>query len=182
MNISIANGSPLEVDEGATPIEVAKKLNLTGPDQAVTVKVNGTLTDFDTPLKAGDKLEFFSFEDPIGKEVFWHTSAHVLAQAIFGFTPMPNRPSALLLNMDSTTILPTSIISDKDFDAIEKEMVKIVKENYKTKREQFSSKEEALSRFQGNPFKKEIIEQIDDGKDCQVIGKGSFLIFAAAPT
>ena len=76
------NSKSIELPEGSTAKDAADKLHLTAPEQAVTVSVNGKLRDFNQPLSEGDDVVFWNFDDPLGKEVFWHTSSHVLAQAI----------------------------------------------------------------------------------------------------
>ncbi len=87
MQVKINNKSYLELPEGSTARDAAEKLHLTAPDQAVAVSINGTPRDFSHPLSEGDDLIFWSFDDAQGKEVFWHTSAHVLAQAILRLWP-----------------------------------------------------------------------------------------------
>jgi len=81
------NNQSIELPEGSRAKDLAEKLNLRGPNQALAVEVNGTMKDLAVPLSEGDTLHFLHFEDPKGKAVFWHTSAHVLAQAILRLWP-----------------------------------------------------------------------------------------------
>ena len=79
--------SSLELQEGSKAQDLVEKLKLFAPNQAVSVSINGTLKDLNVSLKNGDEVRFLSFDDRQGKEVFWHTSAHVLAQAILRLFP-----------------------------------------------------------------------------------------------
>ena len=76
------NKQEVELPDGSSGKDLAEKLNLRGPDQSLAIKINGRLCDLSTPLKNGDEAELLHFEDPEGKEIYWHTSAHVLAQAV----------------------------------------------------------------------------------------------------
>ncbi|MBX9745193.1 MAG: TGS domain-containing protein, partial [Chlamydiales bacterium] len=87
MKIKVNQQNDVELSEGSTVKQLAEKLNLTAPEQAVAATINGTMKDFSTILQEGDSVIFYSFEEPQGKEVFWHTSAHVLAQAILRLWP-----------------------------------------------------------------------------------------------
>ena len=81
------NQSEVELPEGSTAKDLAEKLNLRNPNQSLAAEINGTLRDLTTPLSNGDRVNLINFEDPKGKEVYWHTSAHVLAQAILRLWP-----------------------------------------------------------------------------------------------
>ena len=86
---------PFDASGLATYLDVALKLNLKDPDQALAVQVNGKLVDLNTPLKADDQVRFINFADKEGQELFWHSSAHVLAQAVLRLFPEANPQSAL---------------------------------------------------------------------------------------
>lgn len=87
MLIKLKDGSSLEMKEGSTAKDVAEKLNLKRPDQALAASINGKTVDLVTQLHDGDRLILWSFDDQEGKEVYWHTSAHVLAQAVLRLWP-----------------------------------------------------------------------------------------------
>lgn len=157
-----ANDKFLEVPEGTTPKEVAEKLHLTAPEQAVTVSVNGKLRDFNVSIQEGDELIFWNFDDNLGKEVFWHTSAHVLAQAILRLWPAAQPTIGPPIEHGFYYDFGNLTLSDQDFEKIEKEVEKILTENFKTQRLDFANKEEALKAFAGNPYKKELIDSFDE--------------------
>lgn len=151
-----------ELPEGATPKEAAEQLHLTAPEQAVAVSINGVLRDFDTPLKEGDEVVFFGFDDPQGKEVFWHTSAHVLAQAILRLWPNAQPTIGPPIENGFYYDFGNLTISDLDFEKIEAEVEKILSENHKTKRQEFANKAQAKVAFSKNPYKVELIESFSE--------------------
>lgn len=146
----------------SNPKEVAEKLHLTAPDQAVAVTINGVLRDFDFTLHEGDELVFLGFQDPAGKEVFWHTSAHLLAQAVLRLWPDAQPTIGPPIEQGFYYDFGNLTISDQDFEKIEKEVEAILAENYKTKRFEFANKAEAREAFSKNPYKCELIESFAD--------------------
>lgn len=146
-----------------TAKEIAEKQHLNEPGQALAVKINAELCDLDTPVKESDQLEFVSFDTPLGKEIFWHTSAHVLAQAILRLWPEAKPTIGPPIEHGFYYDFANLTVSEEDFEKIEKEVQKIIDENHLTKRHLFKNKEEAKSRFKSNPFKVELIEGFDSG-------------------
>jgi len=151
-----------EFPEGSTPKEVAEKLHLTAPEQAITISINGKLRDFNALLSNGDELIFWNFDDPQGKEVFWHTSAHVLAQAILRLWPSAQPTIGPPIEQGFYYDFGNLNISDQDFEKIEREVEAILSENHKTERVEFANKEEARATFEKNPYKCELIEGFTD--------------------
>ncbi len=155
------NDQKIELPEGSTAKDLAEKLNLRSPNQALAANINGTIKDLSHPLNDQDMVVILNFEDTQGKEVFWHTTAHVLAQAILRLWPEakptigPPIENGLYYDFANLTI------SDKDFERIEEEMEKIIKENYKPVPHLFKDKQEALSRFAANPYKCELIQSFE---------------------
>lgn len=157
-----ANQKSIELPEGSTPKEAAEKLHLTAPDQAVAVSVNGKLRDFNCKLSDGDEVAFWNFDDPLGKEVFWHTSAHVLAQAILRLWPSAQPTIGPPIDHGFYYDFGNLTISDQDFEKIEKEVEAILAENFKTQRIEFADKKEAREAFAKNPFKCELIDSFQE--------------------
>lgn len=151
-----------EMPEGGTPKDVAEMLHLTAPEQAISVSVNGKLRDFNVPLLDGDELIFWNFDDPQGKEVFWHTSAHVLAQAILRLWPCAQPTIGPPIENGFYYDFGNLTITDQDFEKIEKEVEAVLSENFKTQRIEFANKHEAKEAFSKNPYKKELIDSFTD--------------------
>ena len=156
------NGKILELSEGSTPKDVAEKLHLTAPEQAVSVSINGKLSDFNISLAEGDEILFLNFDDQQGKEVFWHTSAHVLAQAILRLWPAAQPTIGPPIENGFYYDFGNLDLSDQDFEKIEKEVASILSENLKMQRTEFKNKKEAREAFSQNPFKCELIESFPE--------------------
>ncbi len=163
MRIYIDNQLSEELPDCFSSKDLALKLHLTQPHQAVSVTVNGKVTDLDQPLQDKDRIHFLSFEEEEGKEVFWHTSAHVLAQAILRLFPEALPTIGPPIEHGFYYDFANLTLSDADFERIEEEVEKILKANYTPERYTFSSKEEALERFVHNPFKVELIQGFEEG-------------------
>lgn len=153
----------IELEKGSTGKELAQKLNLTGPDQSLGMQVNGKTLDLNTPLSEGDQVQFWSFEDPEGKEIFWHTSAHVLAQAILRIWPQAKPTIGPPIENGFYYDFANLEISEHDFEKIENEIEKILSENHKPKRSVFSNKLQAIQAFSENKYKVELIKGFEEG-------------------
>lgn len=173
--------SSVDVPSGTKAQELAEKLNLKGPHQAVSVSINDKLYDLDTVLNEGDSIRFVSFDDTEGKEVFWHTTAHVLAQAILRLFPDAKPTIGPPIENGFYYDFANLTISDADFERIEAEMQKICEENYTSQRYVFQSKSEAVSRFANNRYKQELIQGIPEGEALTGYSQGEFFDFCRGP-
>ncbi len=174
------NKKPCDLPDGATVKEAAEKLHLTAPEQAVAAEVNGTLRDLDSQLNDGDDLTFYAFDDPQGKEVFWHTSAHVLAQAVLRLWPDAQPTIGPPIEQGFYYDFANLTISDQDFKKIEEEVAKILSENHKTERKEFKGKEDAKKAFPENPYKCELIDSFDDAS-ISAYSQGEFVDLCRGP-
>lgn len=158
----LANKKSLNLPKNTTALEAAKALHLTAPEQAICVKINGELKDLSSSLNEGDTVEFFNFDDPEGRDVFWHTSAHVLAQAVLRLWPDALPTIGPPIDQGFYYDFANVTISEEDFPKIEKEIETILSENFKPLRSQFKDKEEAKTSFVKNPYKCELIDGFDE--------------------
>lgn len=152
------NNQKIELPEGSNARDLAEKLNLRNPNQALAANVNGVNRDLSFVLSEGDTVILWNFEDKEGKEIFWHTSAHVLAQAILRLFPEATPTIGPPIEAGFYYDFANLTISENDFGKIEDEVQKILSENLKPHHHLFKNKEEALARFAHNPYKKELIE------------------------
>lgn len=173
--------SSIDLPEKSTVKDLADHLNLKAPHEALAARVNGSICDLSHPLSEGDEVHFYDFDDNEGKEVFWHTSAHVLAQAVLRLYPKaqptigPPIENGFYYDFDHLQI------SEEDFSKIEKEIKKILSENFKPQREVFKSQEEALEAFESNPYKKELIEGFDAKSPITGYRQGEFFDLCRGP-
>ncbi|MDE3045030.1 MAG: threonine--tRNA ligase [Verrucomicrobiota bacterium] len=179
MKVKVQHKS-IELPDSISAREAAEKLHLTGPDQAITVSINGKLKDLSTPLNEGDEVVFWSFEDPQGKEVFWHTSAHVLAQAILRLWPNAQPTIGPPIEQGFYYDFGNLTISDQDFEKIEKEVEAILAENLKTERIEFPNKEAAKKIFSHNSYKCELIDSFEE-EPISAYRQGEFIDLCRGP-
>lgn len=176
----IVEGNPHQIEEGITAEKLAETLNLRDPSQAVAVEINGEMKDLATPLSNGDHIEFFNFDDPEGKEVFWHTSAHVLAQAVLRLWPDAKPTIGPPIEAGFYYDFANLTFSEEDFEKLEKEIQNVLKEKFRPERLEFKDQQEALSRFPDNPYKKELIESFDEGS-ISAYSQGEFFDLCRGP-
>lgn len=181
MFVILRDQSKIELPDGSTAKDLADKLKLNAPHQSLGANINGTNRDLSTPLKNNDKVILWTFDDPEGKEIFWHTSAHVLAQAILRLWPDAKPTIGPPIENGFYYDFANLTLSDTDFDRIEEEMQKITNENYISQREEFSSKNEALDAFKDNPYKVELIQSIPSQDKLTGYRQGEFFDLCRGP-
>lgn len=170
----------IEVPEKTSALELAQKLNQTAPHQALAVKKENKLYDLSCLLHDKDEITFVDFDSMEGKEVFWHSSAHILAQAITRLYPKAIPTIGPPIENGFYYDFANLHISEEDFGKIEEEMEKIIAANYKTAREIIPTKEKAKEIFQENKYKVELIEGFDDG-EITLYRQGEFFDLCRGP-
>ncbi|MFN0065897.1 MAG: threonine--tRNA ligase [Chlamydiales bacterium] len=152
----------VELEAGSCAEDLAKKMHYTAPDQALAANINGKTVDLSHPLHDGDKVILWDFSDKEGREVYWHSSAHILAQAVLRLWPNAEPTIGPPIEVGFYYDFANLHISDEDFSKIEKEMQNIIKENHRTKRGVLPNKKAALEVFKNNKYKIELIESFED--------------------
>lgn len=175
------NKKEIDVEDNATALDIAKKLKLTAPNQAIAVVINGNTYDITKKLTEGDEINFLNFEDDEGKKIFWHTSSHVLAQAIKRLWPDAKPTIGPAITNGFYYDFADLKISENDFEKIEEEVKKILKEDLKTKKERFEDKKSAIEAFKKNPYKKEMIEELKEGSEITAYRQGEFFDLCLGP-
>ena len=154
----------VEIEDGATGFDLARKLNLRGPDQAIAIVIDGKEYDLIKKLKDQDKVNFLSFSDTDGKDIYWHSSAHILAQAVLRLFPKAKPTIGPPIENGFYYDFANLKITDEDLNKIEKEAKKIIAESLKPIRVEYKNKKEALEAFENNPYKTELIKSFEDGE------------------
>ncbi|XP_014256412.1 threonine--tRNA ligase, cytoplasmic isoform X2 [Cimex lectularius] len=158
--ISLPAGDPKEgLSWQTTPYDIAKQISQGLADDAVIAKVNGELWDMDRPLVTNCSLEFLKFNDPEAQAVFWHSSAHILGEAmerIYGGCLCYGPPIEGGFYYDMFS--PEKQVSNLDFPVIENLVKGIVKEKQQFERLELS-KEDLLEMFKYNQFKVRILKE-----------------------
>lgn len=180
MLIRVKEKKSVELPEGSSAKDLAEKLNLREPHQSLAAKINGILSDLSTPLEEGDEVLLVDFDSPEGRDLFWHTSAHVLAQAVLRLHPQAQPTIGPPIENGFYYDFANLKISEEDFPKIEAEVEKILNENYVCQRHLLKGKGDALQKFAHNPYKKELIESFADAP-LTAYSQGEFLDLCRGP-
>ncbi len=184
ITITFPDNSKQEFDAGITPLEIAKGISNRLAKQAVAAKFNDQVISLTQPLHESGTLQILTFKDKEGKEVFWHSSAHLMAQAIKRLFPEaklgigPSIEDGFYYDIDLERP-----ITPEDFPVIEAEMVKIVDENLPIERKELTA-EEAIDFFKKihEDLKVELIQEISDRNEkSTVYTQGEFTDLCRGP-
>lgn len=159
----LVNDQKIEIPEKSTGLDLAIKLGLTEPKDAIAILINNKSYDLTQTLTTGDKIKFLSFDDPVGKEIYWHSSSHVLAQAVLRLFPDAKPTIGPSIDSGFYYDFANLKITETDLDKIEKEAKKIISENLKPIRIEYKNKAEAKKFFENNPYKVALIDEFEDG-------------------
>ncbi|WP_242158532.1 threonine--tRNA ligase [Aestuariivivens sediminis] len=164
IHITLPDGSVKAFDQGVTPMDVAKSISEGLARNVISAKFNGTKVETVTPLTTDGSLVLYTWKDDEGKEAFWHSSAHVLAQALEELYPGakltigPAIENGFYYDVD----FGAHTLSEKDFKTIEDKMLEIARGKHDFKMRSVG-KAEALDLYKDNAFKTELIENLEDG-------------------
>ena len=167
IHITLPDGSVREYNKNSTPMDVAKSISDGFARNVISANFNGTTIETTTPLTSDGSLILYTFNDDGGKKAFWHSSAHVLAQAILEFHPKakltigPAIDNGFYYDID----LEDEVISEKDFTKIEQKFLELARGKHEFKLRSVS-KADALAYYQkeNNQYKVELIENLTDGE------------------
>ena len=164
INISLPDGSVKQYESGVTPMDVALSISEGLARNVISAIVNDQQVETTTPITTDATIKLLTWNDEMGKKAFWHSSAHLLAQAILEF--YPNAKLTIGPAIDKGFYYDVDFGEDKfteaDFAKVEKAML----ENAKKKAEfklYSVSKAEALETYKDNEYKTELISNLQDG-------------------
>ena len=165
LKITLPDGSIREYEGAVTPLQVALSISDGLARNTISAVVNGKQTEVDTPITEDSTLQLLTWNDDMGKKAFWHSSAHLLAEAIMDFYPNakltigPAIANGFYYDVD----FGGEPLSEKDFEKLEKRILENAKKNSTFKLREVS-KADALKEYADNPFKTELIENLPDGE------------------
>ncbi len=183
IKITLKDGAKMEVEKGTTILEVAKKISEGLSRVATCGEVNGEIKDLRYELKEDCNLTIHTFqkEDLDGKKAYWHTTSHIMAQAVKRI--FPDAKLAIGPSIDDGFYYDFDVekpFTDEDKAKIEEEMKNIIKEDIKIER--FSlPKKEALELMKEEPYKQELIEDLPEGEEISFYKQGDFTDLCAGP-
>jgi len=180
MKVTLKDGSVMEVQQNTTVLDVAKQISEGLARNAMAGEVNGEVKDLRYEITEDSTLNILTFNDLNGKKAFWHTTSHIMAQAVKRL--FPNAKLAIGPAIDNGFYYDFDIdgtFSTEDLLKIEEEMKKIVKENLPLERFMLS-KAEALELMKDEPYKVELINDLEDGQ-ISFYKQGDYVDLCAGP-
>ena len=167
IKITFPDGSIREYEKNVTPLQIAESISSRLAADVLVANVNDEIVGLDYPIENDAKLSLLKWDDEEGKHAFWHTSAHLMAEAMqelwpgtqFGIGP------AIESGFYYDVMPPEGIvISETDFPKIEKKMAELAQKKESVVRKEIS-KADALAFFaeRGQTYKNELIEELEDG-------------------
>ena len=169
MQITLPDGTARELPDGATGRDLAEAISMGLARAALAVDVDGEVRDLDRPLPDGATVSVLTWESEGGQAAFWHSSAHLLAEALEALYPGvrlgigPAIENGFYYDVDLSETERAALSSD-DFPAIEKKMTELARADSRFERRDVP-KSEAVAYFtdKGDPYKLELLEGLDDG-------------------
>ena len=172
-----------EYENGVTPYQIAESISAGLARVACAAKIDGKGCDLRTPIENDCAVEILTFDDPYGKKAFWHTTSHVLAQAVKRLYPEvkltigPAIDEGFYYDFDSDQPFTPEVL-----EKLESEMKKIVKENEKIERFTLPRDEAiAFMKERNEPYKVELIEDLPEGEVISFYRQGEFVDLCAGP-
>ncbi|MDD7342262.1 MAG: threonine--tRNA ligase [Bacteroidales bacterium] len=166
ISIKFPDGSVKQYESGITPLQVAESISAGLARQVLAASFNGEEWDISRPICSDGDIKLFKWDDEEGKHAFWHTSAHLLAEALqelykgiqFGIGPAIENGFYYDIDPGENTI------TSADFAKIEKKMAELAAKNEPVVRKDIS-KADALKKFgdEGQTYKCELISELEDG-------------------
>lgn len=166
IKITLPDGSVREFPQGVTGMQIAQSISEGLARNALSIEVNGEIWDLSRPILAHASIKIFTWNDKGGKYAFWHSSAHLMAEALESLYPGvkfgigPPIENGFYYDVD----LGDRPFGEEDLAAVEKKMVELAKLNNAFTRKDVSKKE-AIDYFQkkADPYKLELLEGLEDG-------------------
>ncbi|NTV24181.1 MAG: threonine--tRNA ligase [Nanoarchaeota archaeon] len=165
IHIELPDGSKKQFPKGTSGYEIAKSIGERLAKDALAIEADGEVKDLNTKLEKDCKFKIFTYKDLGGKKTMWHTSEHILTQAMLKLFPSvkmamgPSTDEGFYFDFESDR----SFTPD-DFPAIEKEIAEIVKKDLKIERKEIPVKE-ARKLFEHNKYKQEWLDEIEKNKE-----------------
>ncbi|MFA5141660.1 MAG: threonine--tRNA ligase [Candidatus Woesearchaeota archaeon] len=179
VNIIFPDGSSKDFKKGITGLEIAKGIAEGLARNAVAIKVDENLWDLSRPINHNAKIKIITFKDPEGVEVFRHSTAHIMADAVVQLFPYakptigPAVAEGFYYDFDHEPFKP------EDLEKIEKKMQEIIKQDLKFERREVSKKE-ALLLFKDNQYKIEMINELKEDT-LTIYQHGNYIDFCRGP-
>jgi len=159
IKITFPDGKSNEFDKGITGLKIAESISPRLADAALAVLLNDSVKDLNRPITEDAQIKFLTFDDELGKEVYWHSTSHLMAHAVqemypeakFGVGPAIDAGFYYDIDINSK-------LSEEDLEKIEKKMIELSKKDESFQRNELS-KDDAIKFFKkkGDQYKLELL-------------------------
>ncbi len=183
ISIRLKDGSEREFSEGTTLLQIAEKISPKLAKNAVAALLNGQVCDLTSTINENGELDILDFEDERAREVYRHSSSHVMAQAIKRLWPDTQLAIGPAIDKGFYYDFDTEhTFTPEDFQLIEKEMAAIIKNNYPIVRKEMP-RQEALDFFRARNenYKVDLIEGLPEDAVISLYEQGEFIDLCAEP-
>ena len=167
MNITFPDGAVRQYEQGSSAMEIAKSISEGLARKILSAEINGEIWDLSRPINNDASIKFLTWEDEKAKSTFWHSSAHLMAEAVEDIFPGvkfwvgPPIEKGFYYDMD----LGENVITETDLGKLEKKMTELSKQNNPFTRKEIS-KADAIKYFEekGDEYKLDLLSNLEDGK------------------
>lgn len=183
IKITLKDGSIVEYEKSVTAFDIAKDISMGLARAALAAEIDGKVVDLTTVINEDCELNILTFDDKGGRHAFWHTSSHIMAQAVKRL--FPDVKLAIGPAIDNGFYYDFDVdksFTPEDLEDIEKEMRKIVKEDLKLERFELP-RDEAIKFMEemGEPYKVELIKDLPEDEHISFYRQGDFVDLCAGP-
>ncbi|MDE0020661.1 MAG: threonine--tRNA ligase [Candidatus Poribacteria bacterium] len=182
IRIELPDGAVKEVEKNIPAVELANQISRRLAKEALLASIDGRPVDLSTPLTQDARVQFHTFNDPLGQETYWHTTAHMLAQAVLRLRPDakvsigPPIENGFYYDFDTEPFKPEHL------EELEREMAKISQENHATERIEMDRAEaRALFEEMNEPYKLALLDDIPEDEAVSVYRQGEFTDLCRGP-
>jgi len=181
VTIKLKDGSILEVESGLSVLDIAKKISEGLARVATAAEIDGNVVDLRTIVNKNCSLNILTFDSLNGKKAYWHTTSHILAQAIKRIYPEiklaigPSIDNGFYYDFDTDEPFTPEML-----EKLEAEMKKVIKEEIEIERFSLPRKE-AIEFMKNEPYKIELIEELPEGEEISFYKQGDFTDLCAGP-
>ena len=184
ITLTLPDGSQRHYEEGTTPHDVAMSISAGLARKTISAVVNGDIVELNRPMTTDATFKLCTWDDPEGKYTFWHSSAHIMAEAIQCYFPDvklaygPPVENGFYYDMD----LGDQSFSSNDFEKIEKKFIELARSG-ETFERKVLTKQEAIDYYKetGNEYKVELIERLGDDETITFYYSGNFVDLCKGP-
>lgn len=182
IKITFPDGNIKEYPEGVSAIEIAKSISPGLAKEVLGVEIEGKLFDLTYKFEKNSKVKFVKFSDPKGQEIYWHSTSHIMAQAVVRIFPGTKVAIGPAIEQGFYYDFDHVPFTDEELAKIESEVQKIIKENQRFERKEVS-REEAIEFFKSKNeiYKVELIESLPEGETISMYTNGEFTDLCRGP-